>query len=307
MTTIVFPGQGSQYQGMARDFYDNFRVAKDIFNEVEEITEINIKDIVFENKEKLLDITKYTQLSIFTASIAIYEVFKQVFDTLDINFVLGHSLGEYTALVASKTLSLKDCIKLLKIRGDLMQNAYPENQSGMAAVLGLDFKIIESVIKEAQLNIEVANDNAPGQIVISGIVENLKNAENILHKNGAKKIIYLNVSAAFHSRIMNKAQEEMKKHLLLSNFNDSIFPVISNFSANANTDSNLILDNLSKQMSNMVRWTESIKYLEKMKETKIIEIGPGKVLTGLIKRISSNFKIFNINFVEDIKAFENVV
>ena len=307
MTTIIFPGQGSQFVGMARDFYENFAVAKDVFENVEDTTKIRIKDIIFTNEDNLLNITQYTQLSIFTVSIAIFEVFKHVFDKTTINFALGHSLGEYSALVASRSISLKECSMILKTRGELMQNAYPENKSGMAAVLGLNCSEIEKIINENSLNVEIANDNAPGQVVISGIIENINTAEKILIVNGAKKVIYLNVSAAFHSAIMKKAEKEMKNYLSRIDFNNSVYSIISNYTATASNEKKILFENLSNQMSNKVRWTESIKLLDKMGEKIIIEMGPGKVLSGLIKRISNNFSLYNFNNIQDIEILKNVL
>ena len=311
MTTLVFPGQGSQFIGMSKDFYENFNSAREIFKKVEDATYINIKGIIFENKDNMLDITKYTQLSIFTASMAIFEVFKELYGKTDlflnINYVLGHSLGEYSALVASSAISLEDCSILLKIRGELMQDAYPENQSGMAAVLGLDCKDIELIIKDFSLEIEVANDNAPGQVVISGIINDINRAKEILILNGAKKFVHLNVSAAFHSKLMKTAEEKMKHKLSSINFVNSVYSVVSNYSAGATRDKNVIFDNLSKQMSNKVKWTKSIKLLENLNERKFIEIGPGKILSGLIKRISSNFTLYNFNNIKDIEILNNVI
>ena len=311
MTTLVFPGQGSQFVGMSKDFYNNFISAREIFNRIENTTDINIKDIIFENRDNFLNITKYTQLSVFTASMAIFEVFKELFRKTDlylnINYVLGHSLGEYSALVASNTVSLEDCSKLLKIRGELMQDAYPENQSGMAAVLGLNCKDGELIIQDFSLKIEVANDNAPGQVVISGIIDDINKAKEILVLNGAKKIVYLNVSAAFHSRLMKIAEEKMQHELSSINFVNSIYFIVSNFSAGASKDKNVIFDNLSRQMSNKVKWTESIKLLENINERNIVEIGPGKILTGLIRRISSKFTIYNFNNIKDIEVLNNVI
>ena len=309
MTTLVFPGQGSQFLGMSKDFYENFNSARKIFQKVENSTNINIKEIIFENRDNLLDITKYTQLCVFSASMAIFEVFKELFGKkdlfLDINYVLGHSLGEYSALVVSSAISLEDCSKLLKIRGELMQDAYPENQSGMAAVLGLNCKDIELIIKDFSLNIEVANDNTPEQVVISGIIEDINKAKEILILNGAKKFVNLNVSAAFHSRIMKKAEEKMKKSLSQVNFTDPLYPIISNYSATASKDKLIIIDNLSKQMSNRVNWVNSIKLLERENENIIIEIGPGKILTQIIRKISKNFNHFNVNEVNDIVVLNN--
>ena len=310
MTTLVFPGQGSQYLGMAKDFYNNFNIAKSVFDKIEDCTKIKIKEIIFNNDENLLDITKYTQICIFTASMAIFEVFKDIFkDTnlFNINFVLGHSLGEYTALTVSKTLSIEDCAILLMERGKLMQEAYPNNISGMAAVIGLDSEKIEMIIKKNSIKVEIANDNAPGQVVISGTHDNIKKSEEILINNGVKKIIYLNVSAAFHSKLMKKAENRMKKLLSNIKFNDSIYPIISNFSATANQNHSAIFENLSKQMSNMVRWKQSIVFLEKMNEKNIIEIGPNRVLTGLIRRISKNFNLYNFNELKDIEVLKNAI
>ena len=306
MTIIVFPGQGSQYIGMAKDFYDNSAEARTVFDIIEKTTEINVKDIIFENKGELINITQYTQLCIFTASMAIFEVFKQHFDSDNINFVLGHSLGEYSALVASNVLSLTECSKLLKIRGELMQNAYPENKSGMVAILGLNCTEVEKIINENSLDMEVANDNAPGQVVISGTKESLKFSEKIFLENKAKKLVFLNVSSAFHSKIMKEAEFKMKKKLLEVTFNNAKYSLVSNYSALASKSKEVLLENLSKQMSNKVNWHESIKMLEN-KDKKIVEMGPGKVLSGLIKRISSSFEIYNFNKIEDIDNLKNVL
>ena len=311
MIAIVFPGQGSQYLGMARDFYDNFEAAKNVFKTVEECTKIKIKEIIFNNSENLLDITEYTQICVFTASMAIFEVFKEVFgDNIknsNIEFVLGHSLGEYTALTASNSLSIEDCAKLLTTRGKLMQDAFEVNKSGMAAVIGLDCVKVEMLIDKYSIDINIANDNAPGQVVISGIVESIKKSEVFLLNNGAKKIVYLNVSAAFHSKLMKTAEEEMKKYLINTNFQNPEYQLISNFTGTASKEHSVILENLSKQMSNKVKWTDSIKLLEKMKVNNIIEIGPNKILTGLIRRISKKFNLYNFNEVKDIGVIKNAI
>ncbi len=306
MTSIVFPGQGSQFLGMAKDFYKSYPQSKEIFEIVENTTNLPIKDIIFDNKEGLLDITKYTQLSIFTASVAIYEAFKSIFPDLKVNFFLGHSLGEYSALTASNIISLEDCAYLLKNRGDIMNSAYPVNKSGMAAIIGLSCDQVENIIKENAIELDVANDNSPSQVVISGIMNNIQLCENIFMKNGAKKFVYLNVSAAFHSKIMEKAQQQMQLHLKKVTFKKPSNSVISNFSGTASTDEETIFKNLSNQMSNKVRWVESINYLEKTKEENIIEIGPGKVLSGLIKRITTKFNVYNLNRIEDIEGLKEL-
>ena len=310
MITLVFPGQGSQYVGMAKDFYDNFQSAKDVFELVEDNTNMKIKEIIFENPNNLLNITKYTQICIYTASMAIFEVFNEIFKNtslFNISFVLGHSLGEYSALTASKSIMIRDCAKLLKIRGELMQNAYPENKSGMAAVIGLNSHSLEQIIKKNSLNVEIANDNTPTQVVISGIIDNLKKSEEVIINNGAKKIVYLNVSSAFHSKIMKEAEEKMKDSLSKIKLSNPLCYVISNYSGSASKNKSIIFENLSKQMSNRVKWVNSIKLLESKNERNIIEIGPGKTLTGIIKRISNNFNHFNINSVSDIDVLKNAI
>ena len=175
MSVIVFPGQGSQFLEMSKDFYDNFDTARDVFNLVSDTTNIDVKNIIFKNPSNLLNQTQYTQLAIFCASISIFKVIEKEADLgkLNINYMLGHSLGEYTALAASGMLSIENCSLLLKIRGELMQNAYEPNKSGMAAIIGINSQIAEKIIKQHNLNIEIANDNSPQQIVISGIKSDL--------------------------------------------------------------------------------------------------------------------------------------
>tara|TARA_B110000438_G_scaffold301398_1_gene356187 strand:+ start:1748 stop:2677 length:930 start_codon:yes stop_codon:yes gene_type:complete len=307
MTTIIFPGQGSQIIGMSKDFYDNFDIAKKTFDYIQDLTKINIKDIIFKNSENLLDITQFTQLSIFCASISIFNVLKEEFDLdkLKINCMLGHSLGEYSALNASGYLSLEDCSNLLKIRGELMQNAYKSNESGMVAIIGLDCKLVEKIINENSLEIEIANDNSPMQVVISGKIKDLENAEIIFKKVNVKRYVFLNVSAAFHSKLMTDAEKKMKDHISNTNFLNSNIAIISNYTGNISNDKKIILNNLSLQMSNRVRWVESVKTLESIKEDKVIEIGPGKILSGLIKRISNKFNFINLEKITDMEKIKN--
>jgi|TARA_B100001964_G_scaffold45104_1_gene50191 [acyl-carrier-protein] S-malonyltransferase len=307
MTALIFPGQGSQFVGMAKDFYDEFLIARKTFELIENSTKINLRDIIFYNKSELLNITKYTQLAIFCSSMSIFNVLKNEIDIdkLSINYFLGHSLGEYTALTASNVISIEDCSMLLKIRGELMQDAYKENMSGMVAIIGLDCTKIEKIITDNNLKIEVANDNSPMQVVISGTKEDLLKSKNFIMKNGAKKFIFLNVSSAFHSRLMKNAENKMILSLNKVTFQNPSYYIISNFSAKDTRDSKIIFYNLTKQMSNKVRWVESIECLDNLNENKIIEIGPGNVLSGLIKRISKNFTIFNINSIDDLYNFAN--
>ena len=224
---------------------------------------------------------------------------------MNINFMLGHSLGEYSALTASEMLSVENCSSLLKIRGELMQNAYEPNKTCMAAIIGINSVIAEKIINQNKLNVEIANDNSPTQIVISGIKDDILNSENFFKEGGAKRFVLLNVSAAFHSQIMSEAEISMNKYISSIEFKNPLTPIISNYTGKITKDKNNIIKNLSKQMSNRVRWVESIKSIEIKGETKILEIGPGKVLSGLIKRISDKFNILNIENISDIEKIKN--
>ena len=307
MTVIVFPGQGSQFVEMGKDFYDSFQEVKDTFNIISEVSKIDIKDIIFNNPSDLLHQTQFTQISIFAVSISLFQVLKKHLDISDlkINFMLGHSLGEYSALCAANYFTIKDCAYLLKNRGELMQNAYEPNKSIMAAIIGINCIKAEKIINENNLEIEIANDNSPIQIVISGKKEEILNSESLFKDYGAIKFILLNVSAAFHSNLMLNAQKEMNKFIDHISFNKSNINIISNYSAQHSNDINIIKKNLSNQMSNKVRWVESINLLENLKEKNIIEIGPGKILSGLIKRINKKFNIMNFNKISDIETIKN--
>ena len=186
MTALLFPGQGSQYIGMAKDFYDEFAIARETFEKIENSVKINLRDIIFTNKSALLDITQYTQLAIYSSSMCIFNVLQNEIDIdkLFIKYSLGHSLGEYSALTVSNVISVEDCSMLLKKRGELMQNAFKENMSGMVAIIGLDCTKVEKIISDNKLKVEVANDNSPSQVVISGTKDDLLEAEYFIMKNG---------------------------------------------------------------------------------------------------------------------------
>ena len=303
MTAVVFPGQGSQFIGMSKDFFDNFEIARLTFEEIEDYVQIDLKSIIFDGKEDLINITKFTQLSIFTASLVIFKSLQNEMNLNEetINVVLGHSLGEYTALACSNKLNLKDCSLILKKRGELMNNAVKPNKSGMAALIGKDSNYIQQVIEQNNINLEIANDNSPIQVVVSGDIEDIKKNKEIFLQNEIKKYVLLNVSSAFHSKFMNEAQNILSKEIDNLNFKSNEISLISNFTAEISNSNNEIISSLKNQMANTVRWTESIKKLEEIGETNIIEIGPNKVLSGLIKRISNKFDIKSINTILDIK------
>ena len=306
MTAILFPGQGSQYIGMSEDFYNNFLNSKLVFEEVEDSTSINVKKIIFKDPLNQLNLTNYTQLCIFTASYSIFRVIETEFDlkNMNVNTMLGHSLGEYSALVSSYKITLSDCAKLLKLRGDLMHRAINPNESGMAALIGLDSISIQNIIDEVNLDVQIANDNSPIQVVISGMINNIDKSRDIFLKNGVKKFVKLNVSAAFHSNLMLEAQNIMRKYIDETIFSDSSVSIISNFSSKISNNSETIKDSLINQMANKVRWKESINELEINNEKNLIEIGPGKVLSGLVKRITSSFEITSIDQMKDLELFK---
>ncbi len=302
MTAFVFPGQGSQFIGMSKDFYDNFKSAKLIFEQISEYVDIDLKKLIFNDDENLLNLTNYTQIAIFTASMSIFKTFEAEnnLDTSDISVMMGHSLGEYTALACSKKLDLIETSKILKKRGELMHNSVQPNLSGMAALIGQNATVVQKIIDDKNINLEIANDNSPLQVVISGEISEIERSENIFLANDIKKFIKLNVSAAFHSHFMIDAERILDNEIDQLSFRDNNIKIISNYSAVASDDKLIIKDALKKQMSNKVRWTESIKNLENIGELKIIEIGPSKVLSGLIKRISNSFDIRSISNVSDL-------
>jgi len=306
MTAIVFPGQGSQYLNMSMDFNDTFDVAKKVFQEIEDSTQINIRKIIAENPSDNLNQTKYTQISIFSASMAIYksllnEVGNEIIKP---NIFLGHSLGEYSALAAGNFINIADASKLIKKRGELMHSSIKPNVSGMAAIIGKNAVFIDDLIKKNNLKLVIANDNSPMQVVVSGLIEDIISSERLFSENGVKRYVKLNVSAAFHSNFMNDAQRELINVIDKINFKNSNLSIISNYDSKINSNIESIIFALKNQMANRVRWTESIIKLEETDTTQIIEIGPGKVLSGLIARITKKFDIKSIDKIEDLKKFD---
>tara|TARA_B100000686_G_C16658089_1_gene899324 strand:- start:59 stop:997 length:939 start_codon:yes stop_codon:yes gene_type:complete len=312
MLAVIFPGQGSQTLGMIKDFFENFPTVRNIFEKIKASTDIDVYNIIFEDSEKKLNITEFTQICIYTASISIFMVIKEIYGEKFLNkikFVAGHSLGEYTALSASDTVSLLDCAKLLKLRGKYMQDSYPENLSGMLAVIGLNINSIENILSdEKEKNLfEIANHNGLNQVVLSLKKEDFNLVSSKLKKHGAKKTVPLNVSAGFHSSFMKKASENMIKEIDKLVFNNSKYPIISNYSANPVQDSIDIMNNLKKQMLNQVKWVDTIKFLENNNVENILEIGPNNVLNGLNKRISNKFILTNVSNIQELEDLKNVL
>ena len=306
MTAIIFPGQGSQYVNMSMDFNENFDVARKVFQEIEDSTQINIRKIIVENPLGNLNQTNYTQISIFSASMAIYKSLLSVFgnEIIQPKILLGHSLGEYSALVAGNLINITDASKLIKKRGELMHSSIKPNVSGMAAIIGKNADYIDDVIKKNNLKVVIANDNSPMQVVVSGLTEDIISSEQVFSENGVKRYVKLNVSAAFHSNLMNDAQLELINEIDKINFKNINMPIISNYDSTINSNIDSIIYALKNQMANRVRWTDSIKKLEETDTTQIIEIGPGRVLSGLIARITKKFDIKSIDKIEDLKKFD---
>ena len=303
MFSVIFPGQGSQNVGMGKDLYQKFDIVKKTFDEANEILGFSISRLILEGPKEELDLTENTQPAIFLTSYSIFQLLKRE-TSINIDqakFFAGHSLGEYTALACSEVLSFADTLKILKIRGSAMQNAVPKGEGGMVAVLGSEIKKIENILNENRNKYEcfIANDNSNGQLVVSGKIKDLDNFILDLKSNSIKNI-KLPVSAPFHCRLMNKATEIMVKEINKLEFKNPKNKLISNVTGLEIDDTALIKDLLIKQIENRVRWRESIISMISNGVNQFIEIGPGKVLSGLIKRIDKNVKVSAINNEEDI-------
>jgi len=304
MLAVLFPGQGSQYVGMCSDFYEKFDIVKNIFNSIDKTLGFSLSNLILNGPETELKLTQNTQPAIMAVGVSIFNVLNQEFglNLKNAKFFAGHSLGEYTALVCAGSLTVESAASLLHERGKSMQDAVPLGEGGMLAVLGMLFNEVEEEINLVKNNgiCEIANDNSNGQIVISGN----KKAIEILHENlkkKRKKGIILPVSAPFHCSLMKKAAVAMKNKINASNFLMPKPSIISNVTAKEENDINRIKPLLIDQITSRVRWRESIEYMIKNGITNFLEIGPGKVLSGLVKKINKEVKIKNINNVENVK------
>ncbi|MDA9199739.1 ACP S-malonyltransferase [Candidatus Pelagibacter sp.] len=307
MFSVIFPGQGSQMVGMGKEFYEKFDLVKNLFKEADDTLNFSISKLIFEGPKEELDFTINTQPAIFLISYSIYNVINKEFniDLSKAKYFAGHSLGEYTALSCAGYLSFSDTLKILRIRGDAMQNSVPKGQGGMVAVLGSKVETIEKILKdnEQNLNVQIANDNSEGQIVLSGKTVDLDKLILILKENTIKNI-KLPVSAPFHCSLMNKATNIMSDELNKLNFTESENKLISNVTAKEISNTNELKDLLIKQIENRVRWRESVINMINNDINHFIEIGPGKVLSGLVKRINKEVKIDTINNQGDIEGLK---
>ena len=307
MFSVIFPGQGSQMIGMGKEFYDKFDLVKNLFKEADDTLNFSISKLILEGPKEELDLTVNTQPAIFLISYSIYNIIKKEFniDLSKAKYFAGHSLGEYSALSCAGYLNFSDTLKILRIRGDAMQNSVPKGEGGMVAVLGSTVEIIEKILKDNEQNIsvQIANDNSEGQIVLSGKTGDLDQLILILKENTIKNI-KLPVSAPFHCSLMNKATNIMSDELNKLNFIEGENKLISNVTAKEISNTDELKKLLVKQIENRVRWRESVINMINNDINHFIEIGPGKVLSGLVKRISKEVKIDTINNERDIKGLE---
>ncbi len=307
MFSVIFPGQGSQVVGMGKEFYDKFNTVKELFKQADDILNFSISKLILEGPKEELDLTANTQPAIFLISYSIFNVAKNEFK-LDLNkakYFAGHSLGEYSALSCAGYLDFSETLKILRVRGEAMQNSVPKGHGGMVAVLGSTVDIIETILTENKKNFkaQIANDNSEGQIVLSGKTEDLEKLIQTLKDNSIKNV-KLPVSAPFHSDFMNNATKIMTEELNKLNFINGQNKLISNVTAYEIKDPDELKNLLIKQIESRVRWRESVINMIENDVNHFIEIGPGKVLSGLVKRINRNVKIDTINSQSDIESLK---
>ncbi len=308
MFSIVFPGQGSQKIGMVKEFYEKYDIVKSLFKDADSILNVPITKIIFEGPENKLNLTENTQPAIFLASYCIFEIIKKEFgyDFKNFKYFAGHSLGEYSALACVGSINFEDTLKILQKRGKFMQEAVPNGEGAMLAVLGMASKELDKILETNKKKYEcfIANDNSNLQVVVSGLKKDINLLSDDLNKKKIKNL-KLNVSAPFHCKYMKTASEKMSSHINDLKMNELEKPIISNVTANETSSSKEIKSLLISQIERRVRWLESVEYMINNGVKNFVEIGPGKVLSGLIKRINKNVNVNSINSDEDIKLLIN--
>lgn len=300
---FIFPGQGSQAVGMGKDLFDNFAAAREVFEEADEALGLPLSKMCFEGNEEDLALTANTQPAILTTSVAAYRAMKGE-GFADPHFVAGHSLGEYSALVAAGAISFSDAVRTVRKRGTYMQEAVPIGVGAMAAILGLDVDTIEQGCAEAAEGqvCSPANINSPSQVVIAGNSEAVDRACEILKAKGAKRAIKLNVSAPFHCALMMPAQERLAVDLNNLAYADLSFPIVHNVDAKANASVGYVAEALTKQVSSPVRWLESVQTLAAEGSATFVEVGSGKVLSGLVRQINKDVRSLNVENTESLRS-----
>lgn len=301
-TAFIFPGQGAQYVGMGKDFYEQYPVAKEVFELASKVTGIDVAKLCFEENEDI-NITEYTQLAMLTTEVAILKVAEQ--KGLKADCAAGLSLGEYGALAASEVMELADLFALIRKRGIYMQEAYPVG-GAMTAVLGMDATVIEKICEETDGIVSIANYNCPGQIVITGEQAAVERAMEALKEAGARKCIPLKVSGPFHSALLAQAGEKLTAELAGITVKDPVIPYACNVEATMVTKADRVKELLSKQVCASVRWQQCIETMRAEDVDTFIEIGPGKTLTGFNRKIDKEIKTYNIETVEDLEKIMEV-
>ena len=308
MFSIVFPGQGSQKIGMVKEFYEKYDLAKQLFKDADAILNVPITKIIFEGPENKLNLTENTQPAIFLASYCIFEIIKKEFgyNFKKFKYFAGHSLGEYSALACVGSISFEETLKILQKRGKFMQEAVPNGEGAMLAVLGIASKELDKILEMNSKKYEcfVANDNSNLQVVVSGLKKDINLLSDDLNNKKIKNL-KLNVSAPFHCKYMKTASEKMTSYINDLNMKELEKPIISNVTANETCSLKEIKSLLISQIERKVRWLESVEYMINNGVKNFVEIGPGKVLSGLIKRINKNVNVNSINSEEDIKLLIN--
>lgn len=302
-TAVIFPGQGAQYVGMAKDFYDSFEDSNKVFDEADDVLDIELKKICFEENDDI-NKTEYTQPAMVAAEVAIYEHLKNA--GLKADVFAGLSLGEYSALVAAGAMTLADGIKTVRRRGILMQNEVPLGMGGMAAVIAMDADKIAEICENTPGKVQIANYNCPGQIVISGEAEAVKAASAALAEAGAKRVIPLNVSGPFHSQMLVPAGEKLYDFLQGVDVAEGFAPYYCNADAEEITDAAKVKELLKRQVYSSVRWQQTIENMIADGVDTFIEVGPGKTLTGFMKKINREVKSINIATVDDLAKLEEL-
>ena len=302
-TAVIFPGQGAQYVGMAKDFYDSFEDSKKVFDEADDVLDIELKKICFEENDDI-NKTEYTQPAMVAAEVAIYEHLNN--SGLKADVFAGLSLGEYSALVAAGAMTLADGIKTVRRRGILMQNEVPLGMGGMAAVIAMDADKIAEICENTPGKVQIANYNCPGQIVISGEAEAVKAASAALAEAGAKRVIPLNVSGPFHSQMLVPAGEKLYDFLQGVDVAEGFAPYYCNADAEEITDAAKVKELLKRQVYSSVRWQQTIENMIADGVDTFIEVGPGKTLTGFMKKINREVKSINIATVDDLAKLEEL-